>query len=115
MKVVTDDPEERVESPNPFLGIHAAVTRRRFDGTPGPDGWYPEQRLSIKEALEGFTTGAAYAAGWENQLGKLIPGYFADLLVLDTDIFKCNPHKIREMKPLATMVGGEWVFDSGIA
>ena len=51
-----------VESPNPFLGIHAAVTRRRADGSPGPDGWHPEQRLDLQAAIEGYTSGAAYAA-----------------------------------------------------
>ena len=98
-----------VESPNPFWGLHAAVTRRRQDGTPGPDGWYPEQRLSLSAALMGFTTGAAYAAGMENQLGKLTPGYLADLLVLDQDIFKCHPDEIWGIKPAGTMVAGEWV------
>jgi len=57
-----------VESPNPFLGVHAAVTRRRLEGTPGPDGWYPQQRLSVDQALRGFTTGPAYAAGMEDRL-----------------------------------------------
>jgi predicted amidohydrolase YtcJ len=101
-----------VESPNPFWGLHAAVTRRRSDGTPGPAGWYPEQRLSIQEALRGYTTGPAYAAGMENNLGKLAPGYLADLLVLDTDPFACEPEAIKDIHPDATMVGGEWVFSA---
>jgi predicted amidohydrolase YtcJ len=98
-----------VESPNPFWGLHAAVTRKRSDGSPGPDGWYPEQKLSLKDALHGFTTGAAYAAGMENQQGKLAPGYFADLVVLDEDLFEIEPDEIREITPLGTMIGGEWV------
>ncbi len=99
-----------VESPNPFLGLHAAVTRRRADGSPGEEGWYPEQRLSLEEALHGFTTGPAYAAGMENRLGRLAPGYLADLIVLGTDPFACDPHDLQHLQPLRTMVGGEWVY-----
>jgi predicted amidohydrolase YtcJ len=99
-----------VESPNPFWGLHAAVTRRRLDGSPGPDGWYPGQRLSIQEALRGFTYGPAYTAHIEDRLGKLAPGYLADLLLLDRDPFLCEPEAIKEIRPLMTMVGGEWVF-----
>ena len=51
-----------VESPNPFLGLHAAVTRRRADGSPSAEGWYPEQKLTLAEALSAYTVGAAYAA-----------------------------------------------------
>jgi predicted amidohydrolase YtcJ len=98
-----------VESPNPFWGLHAAVTRRRTDGSPGPEGWYPEQRISLSAALEGFTSGAAYAAGLDNQVGKLAPGYFADLLVLNEDIFACHPDDIWKIHPLGTMIAGEWV------
>lgn len=101
-----------VESPNPFLGLHAAITRRRPDGTPGADGWYPEQRLSMREALSGFTTGAAYAAGMENRLGRLSPGYYADLIVLDEDPFACDPDILLSMQAAATMIGGEWVWQS---
>ena len=99
-----------VESPNPFWGLHAAVTRRRADGSPGPQGWYPEQRISLLRALQGFTSGAAYAAGMENRLGKLVPGFLADLLVLDQDIFKIDPEKIRDIRPLGTMIAGDWVY-----
>jgi predicted amidohydrolase YtcJ len=99
-----------VESPNPFWGLHAAVSRRRSDGSPGPNGWYPSQRLSLTEALHGYTLGAAYAAGMENRLGMLKPGYLADLLVLDTDLFDCDIDHIRNIRPVATMIDGEWVF-----
>ncbi len=98
-----------VESPNPFWGLHAAVTRRRLDGTPGSEGWYPEQRLTVLEALQAFTTGAAYAAGMEDRLGKLAPGFLADLLVLDTDPFTCEPDELYAIHPIGTMVGGDWV------
>ncbi|MGA7193923.1 MAG: amidohydrolase [Anaerolineales bacterium] len=99
-----------VESPNPFLGIHAAVTRRRADGSPNPDGWYPEQRLTVQEAIEGFTTGAAYAAYSENRVGKLAQGYLADLIVLEKDPFTCDINEIKDLQSSATMVGGDWVW-----
>lgn len=99
-----------VESPDPFLGLHAAVTRRRLDGSPSPQGWYPAQRLSLYEALQAYTSGPAYAAGWESQQGKLLPGYFADLLVLNQDLFAIPVDKIPDTRPAATMVGGQWVF-----
>jgi predicted amidohydrolase YtcJ len=99
-----------VESPNPFWGIHAAVTRQRADGNPAPDGWYPEQRLSLLEALRAFTTGAAYAASREHEQGRLAPGYLADLVVLDTDPFNCSLEQLRNIQPRATMVGGKWVW-----
>jgi predicted amidohydrolase YtcJ len=99
-----------VESPNPFLGIHSAVTRCRTDDTPGNDGWYPEQRLSLTEALQGFTIGPAHAGLMENRTGKLLPGYLADLLVLDVDPYQVKPMEIKDIQPIATMVNGEWVY-----
>ena len=101
-----------VESPNPFWGLHAAVTRQRSNGSPGAQGWYPAQRLSIEEALHGFTVGAAYAANMECRLGKLAPGYLAYLLVLDTDPFTCTAEQLRQIHPLATMVAGEWKWSA---
>ncbi len=100
-----------VESPNPFWGIRAAVTRQRTDGSPDSEGWNPLERLSTLEALRGFTIGGAYAAGMEDRQGKLMPGYFADLLVLDTNIMECDPSNIDNIRPIATMVGGEWITD----
>jgi predicted amidohydrolase YtcJ len=101
-----------VESPNPFWGLHAAVTRRRQDGSPGPRGWYPEQRLSLEQALHGYTTGAAYVAGWEDRLGRLAPGYLADLIVLERDPFECPPDELYTLRPSGTMIGGEWVYQA---
>ena len=100
-----------VDSPNPFWGVHAAVTRRRADGSPGPEGWYASQRLTRLEALQGYTTGAAYASGAENWLGQLSPGFLADLLVLDTDPFVCEAEAIREILPVGVMVGGDWKIE----
>jgi predicted amidohydrolase YtcJ len=101
-----------VESPNPFWGIHAAVTRRRADGSPSADGWYPEQKLTMAEAFAGYTLGPAYAANMENRLGKLAPGYLADLIVIEKDIFTCNPNDLLTLESSATMIGGEWVYAS---
>lgn len=102
-----------VESPNPFWGLHAAVTRRRADGSPGPEGWYPGQRLTRLEAMQGYTSGAAYAAGVEDRLGQLAPGFLADLLVLDADPFTCEPDVLRTLRPVGVMVGGEWKIEVG--
>ncbi len=99
-----------VESPDPFLGLHAAVTRRRTDGAPSEQGWYPEQRLSIAEAILAFTAGPAYAACMEDCLGKLAPGFLADLVILNKDPYNCPPDELKNIKPTATMVAGEWVF-----
>jgi len=104
-----------VEIPNPFLGLHAAVTRQQVDGSPGPGGWYGEQRLTLQEALEGFTIGPAYAAGVEDRLGQLAAGYLADLIVLDDDPFLCDLADLHSLQPVATMIGGEWVWQEGQA
>ncbi len=97
-----------VEPFAPLLGIFAAVTRRRPDGSPGPDGWYPEGRLDIDTTLRAFTQGPAYAAGMERDLGTLAPGYLADLVVLDRDLYTIPPDEILATRVLGTMVGGEW-------
>jgi len=99
-----------VESPNPFWGLHAAITRRRADGYPGPNGWYPEQRLTLSEALYAYTQGPAYLAYLEDRLGKLAPGYLADLIVLSQDPFTCDPDYLKEICPQGTMVGGKWLI-----
>ncbi len=99
------------DSPNPFLGLYASVTRRRFDGFPAAEGWHPEERLTLMEALTAYTQGSAYAAGWEDRLGKLAPGRLADLIVLDTDPFACPPEALAALQPSAAMVGGAWVWE----
>ena len=99
-----------VESPNPFWGIHAAVTRRRQDGTPGPLGWYPEQKLSRMVAISGYTQTPAIASHQQAQLGCLSEGYLADLVILDQDPLHCPEENLPLVKPLATMVGGHWIF-----
>ena len=97
-----------VEPFAPLKGIFAAVTRRRPDGSPGPDGWIPEGRLDMETTLRGFTQGPAYAAGLERDLGTLAPGFMADLVVLDHDLFAVLPDEILATQVLGTMVGGDW-------
>ncbi|MEN8098324.1 MAG: amidohydrolase [Chloroflexota bacterium] len=98
-----------VESHNPWFGIHAAVTRRRTDGSPSPDGWYPEQRIQLYEAIRGYTLGAAKASGLANKSGSLVPGKYADLIVLDSDPFSMDLQLLHQVKVQGTMIGGEWV------
>ena len=97
-----------IEIFDPFIGLYAAVTRRREDGFPGPEGWYPEQRLTLTEALRAYTWGAAYAAGVESRMGLLMPGYVADLAVLDHDIFALPPEALLETRVTRVMVNGRW-------
>ena len=99
-----------VEDPNPFLGIHAAVTRRRLDGSPGPQGWVPNQRVTLEQAMAAYTLGPAYAAGMESVQGRLEPGYLADLVVLARDPYACRPDELAGLAPVGTMVGGEWRY-----
>ena len=99
-----------VEDPNPFLGVHAAVTRRRADGSPGPRGWVADQRVTLEQALAAYTTGAAYAAGQESIQGRLEPGCFADLVVLPRDPYDCPAEELADLTPVGTMVGGEWRY-----
>ena len=103
----SDSPVEPFE---PLKSMYAAVTRRRSNGEPGPEGWYPQLRLSMDETLRGYTTGPAYAAGMEDRLGKLAPGYLADLVVLDRDLLKIDPEELPETRVMGTMVGGSWRF-----
>jgi predicted amidohydrolase YtcJ len=78
---------------------------------PSVNGWYPEQKLSIHEAVSAYTIGAAYAANAEDRLGQLAENYLADLIVLDEDIFSMNPETLLNLQSSATMVGGEWVYE----
>jgi predicted amidohydrolase YtcJ len=98
-----------VESPNPFFGIHAAVTRQDASGQPIA-GWYPNQAMSLKEAFRCFTLDAAYAGHAENSLGSLEPGKWADFIVIDQDLFKVSPYDIYKTSVLQTWVGGKAVY-----
>jgi len=101
-----------VESISPLAGIHAAVTRRRADGYPGPQGWHPEQSLTVRQAVRAYTMGPAYASGEERLKGSLRAGKLADLVVLDRDIFGIDPMEILQAQVVATMVGGQFVYQS---
>jgi len=101
-----------VEPVNPFHGIHAAVTRRRLDGSPGPEGWHPEQRLSLEKALIGFSQTPAEIANRGSRLGRIAKGYRADFLILEEDPFSINPQDLGRIQPLATYINGECVYIS---
>jgi hypothetical protein len=101
-----------VASPNPFWGIHAAVTRQRRDGTPA-GGWYPEERLTVAEAVAGYTLGPAYASGQLDRLGSIAPGKLADVVVLDRDIFAVPPAEIAGTQPALTIFDGAVVYSNG--
>ncbi len=98
-----------VESLSVMTGIHAAVTRRRVDGSPGPEGWYPRERVTVKEAVRAYTAGAAYAGCEEFSRGTLSPGKLADLAVLSRDIFSIDAMEILGTEVVATVLGGEIV------
>jgi predicted amidohydrolase YtcJ len=100
-----------VASPNPFWGIHAAVTRQRRDGTPA-GGWYPAQRLTVAEAVWGYTMGPAHATGQVARQGSLTPGKLADLIALDRDIFSISPQEIADTQVWLTVFDGQVVYHS---
>ena len=98
-----------IEIFDPFLGLFAAVARRRESNRiPQGEAWYPKQRLTLNEALRAYTWGGAYAAGMESYLGKLIPGYFADLAILDCDIFQLPEDALLKTNVTRVMVAGSW-------
>lgn len=93
----------------PILGIYAAVTRRTLDGK-HPDGWVPEQKITVAEAVHAYTVGSAYASFEENSKGSIEPGKLADLAVLSDDIFAIDPVKIAGTKVYMTIFDGRIVF-----
>ncbi|HEY0876292.1 MAG TPA: amidohydrolase [Vicinamibacterales bacterium] len=101
-----------VAPPVPLMGIYAAVTRRTLDDR-NPDGWVPEQKISVEEAVRAYTTGAAYASFEESEKGVLAAGNLADFVVLDRNIFEIPPEEIRSARVMTTVVGGRKVFERG--
>ena len=99
-----------VEPVNPFFGLHAAVTRRTIKGQPGPEGWHPEQRLPVENALDGFSYQPAVISARGSHLGKIKTGYRADFLILEVDPFQINPHLISKIKPAATFIEGKCFY-----
>lgn len=98
-----------VETFDPLVGIHAAVTRKRRDGGHAPEGWNPQECVTIDEAIYAYTLGAAYAGYGEHELGSIEAGKLADLTVLDRDLTTLPPDEITSAKVQRVMVGGEWV------
>lgn len=98
-----------VESPNPFYGLYAAVTRQDHHGQP-KEGWHKEQALTREEALYDFTRGAAYAAFMDKFTGSLAPGQWADLVILDDDYFTVPDSDIWQLKPRETWLAGKAVY-----
>ena len=96
---------------NPFKGLQTAVTRQTSEGLP-KDGFVPSQRLSVAEAIRGYTLGAAFAGFREESEGSLEPGKIADLIILSQNLFQIDPHTIDKTKVLTTVVGGRVVFQS---
>ncbi len=96
---------------NPLLGIYAAVTRRTIDGC-SPDGWVPEQKVSVEDAVRAFTMNAAYASGEESVKGSITPGKLADMVVLSEDIFAIDPVHIADVKVAMTLFDGKIVYRS---
>ncbi|MBI3476022.1 MAG: amidohydrolase [Acidobacteria bacterium] len=94
---------------NPMLSLYAATTRATLDGK-NPNGWFPEQKLTIKEAIEAYTMGSAYAEFQETVKGSITPGKLADMVLVSDDILAIDPVKIREVKVLKTWVGGKLTY-----
>jgi predicted amidohydrolase YtcJ len=99
-----------VESPNPFPGLAAAVSRQDIKGQP-PGGWIPSERLNFEQALSAYTRGAAYAGFAENKIGALEPGKYADFIVVDRDPTSVDPQALARTQVLETWVGGKKVWE----
>jgi hypothetical protein len=95
---------------NPFLGMDAAVTRRTIDGA-NPDGWMPQERISLEETLQAYTEGGARAGFMEGKLGRIAPGMLADLVVLSGNLFDMDPKSLVDARVEMTVVGGQAVYE----
>ncbi len=102
----TDYPVEPV---TPFRGLYAAVTRKSEEGKLV---FFPEQKVSMDQAIAAYTTGAAFAEFEEKEKGKLIPGMLADFVVLDQDVTAVAAQKMLATKVLRTVVGGKTVYEA---
>jgi predicted amidohydrolase YtcJ len=95
---------------NPMLSVYAAVTRRTLDGK-RPEGWVPEQKISVEEAVRAYTSGSAYAEFQESVKGTITPGKLADLVILSRDIFKIDPNEIDKVRVVMTIMDGRVVYE----
>ena len=95
---------------NPMLTLYAATTRATLDGK-NPDGWFPEQKMTIKEAIDAHTMGSAYAEFQESEKGSITAGKLADMVLLSDDVLTIDPVRIRDVKVLKTWLGGKLIFD----
>jgi len=100
-----------VASMNAVWGIYAAVTRRTLDDK-NPNGWIPEQKISVDEAVRAFTWGSAYAEFQDSVKGTLEVGKLADLVILSDDIYTIDPVKIADVKVLTTVMDGRVVYEA---
>lgn len=98
-----------VESPNPFPGLAAAISRQDPKGVP-PGGWRPEERVTFEQALSGFTRGAAFAGFAENRIGSLEPGKWADFILVDRDVSAVDPQALAATQVIETWVAGKKVW-----
>ena len=103
-----------VESPNPFPGLMAAVSRQDIEGQP-PGGWLPHQRVSFEQALAGFTRRAAYASFADSKIGSLEPGKWADFIIVDRDVSKVDPQSLGRTQVLETWVAGEMAWQRAVS
>jgi predicted amidohydrolase YtcJ len=100
-----------VADPSPLVGIHAAVTRQRADRTP-KGGWYPDQRVTVDEAVRAYTLNSAVASGVQNRLGSISPGKYADIVVFDKDIYTIEPNRILNTRVVLTIFDGKIEFQN---
>jgi predicted amidohydrolase YtcJ len=96
---------------NPLLGVYAAVTRETTDGK-NPQGWIPEQKITLEESLRAYTQGSAYAEFQERDKGTIAPGKLADIIVLSDDLFSISKEKIKDVTVLRTILGGRTVYQA---
>jgi len=96
---------------NPWEGLQMAVTRQTTEGTP-EGGWHPQERVTLAQAVEAYTLGAAYAGRREKTEGSIEPGKLADLIIVSQNIFEIDPHTIAQTKVIKTIVGGRVVYEA---
>lgn len=98
-----------VAPPSPLWGIYGAVTRRTLDDK-NPDGWVPEQKISVAEALKAYTVSPPYASFEESLKGSIIPGKLADMVIIDQNLFEIAPEKIKDARIMMTIVNGKVAY-----